>query len=80
MGLSRVVIKTYKEDLNEEFTLPFLWKGPSYNKFNTGVGMKYFHNINIIPLPNLLHQYFNPFRVTMYFNAKTEEYCVELMW
>lgn len=80
MGLTKVVIKTYKEEPSEEFGLSFLWKGPPYNKYNTGVGLKYFQNINIIPLPHLLQQFFNPFRITMYFNSKTEEYCFELMW
>jgi virulence-associated protein VapD len=79
-GLTRAVIMTYETEPSEEFSLHFLWKGPVYNKFNTGVGLKYFQNINIIPLANLLQQHFSPFRINWFYNSKEEKHCFEVMW
>jgi hypothetical protein len=79
MGITKVTIKKYESEPNEEFGLQFLWNGPTYNKFNTGVGLKYFQNVNIIPLQNLLQQYFSPFRIVMYCN-KEDTHCFDIIW
>ena len=79
-GLHRVTIYTFESEPSEEYSMNFLWNGPTFNRFNTGVGLRYFQNLSIIPLQYLLQQSFNPFKVFYYFDTKAEKHKIDVIW
>jgi len=81
-GYNKCTIYEFDSSLKEEETqllLLFIFKGPRIDNGN-GRGLKYFYNINIKPLLHRLNNDFNPFKLNLYFNSKTQKYSLDAIW
>lgn len=80
-GLNRVTIFSVSSDMKiNDYPLLFLMKGPiRRNNYNVS-GLDFFKSMNIVPVIDLLVEYFSPFDVYFYYNKRNNEYCFDLNW
>jgi hypothetical protein len=83
-GFNKAVIYSVPSDEKvevEESTFPisFLLKGPRWDK-GYGWGIRYFENVGISTLMELLNDHFEPFSVNYRYNPKDKVYNFEVAW
>ena len=81
-GNNRCTIYTFSSSEVEPISsLPyiFLFKGPKFDK-NGDYGVKFFIKLAIVPLLDLLHNEFHPFKLLLFFHKKSQLFKLDLLW
>lgn len=81
-GYNKCILFEFDQDQKDATTnlpLVFIFKGPKYDK-GQGYGLRFFDNLDIVPLLRKLNTEFAPFKVYFSFIHKTKKYRLELLW
>ena len=81
-GYNKCTIFEFNRDAKDDETnLPiiFIFKGPKFDN-GQGNGLRFFKNIGTDALLHSLNREFDPFRLFLYFNSKSETFKLDVIW